>query len=62
MSPRLTTVTGYPAATVTRCAMVNLRNPKQFCTIEDPHHQGDHYHEYSNRSWPPHPRDPEAGY
>ena len=54
MSRRLTTVTGYqhsPAATAL-CGELNPQDPKVFCTRKDLGHGGDHYHEYSDTSWP----------
>lgn len=29
--------------------------PARNCTIKDPNHKGDHYHEYSGDSWPRRP-------
>lgn len=49
---RLTTVTRYPNGSMTRCGEIDPKRPKLFCTIEDPAHHGDHYHEYSGSSWP----------
>ncbi|MEV8311959.1 hypothetical protein AB0P36_32735 [Streptomyces flavidovirens] len=34
------------------CWVPMMHNPTRRCTNPDPHHQGDHVHEYSGATWP----------
>jgi hypothetical protein len=52
MSQRLTTVTGYGTKTISQCGELNPESPTHFCTRDNPDHQGDHHHEYSDTTWP----------
>ncbi|MFI2209601.1 hypothetical protein [Streptomyces sp. NPDC020141] len=48
---RLTTVTGYDTGiTASLCGQLHPITEKSFCTLTR-HHGGDHYHEYTGRSW-----------
>lgn len=49
---RLTKVTGYPAESMTRCGEIDPERPTTFCTHDDRDHMGDHYNEYTGRTWP----------